>query len=90
MGTGIGEDGLDSNLLMLCYILVEVEGFTSVSGTELSIAAEEGTGQNLSPVACGMWLKRSGGFRRVRRHNGNVWKPTRRFKTLCEENHIRS
>jgi hypothetical protein len=43
------------------------------------------SGNGVTPISAGMFLKRTGAFRRIRGHKSNSWLPNRRFKSLCEE-----
>jgi hypothetical protein len=77
-------DNQDRLRLQAAKFIVDYQG--TVSGAELVwMLGEMECVDGLSPVAAGMWLGRTGAFRRVRRHSGNTWRPTRRFKALLKE-----
>ena len=51
---------------------------------EMLTLMEQNHNGQVTPIACGMWLKRTGAFKRIRGHDTNKYRPTRRFKTLCQ------
>jgi len=79
-------DDLDRQWLWAAAIHFNTTRRPTISGSELvEMLHLMECGNGATAVGAGMFLKRTGAFRRVRRHQGNVWAPNRRFKSLCEE-----
>jgi len=78
-------DEQDKLWLQACKFCLDVRPTFSAQNVVEMLTLMECNRNGLSPVAVGMFLKRTGAFRRLRRHQGNVWVPRRRFKVLLEE-----
>jgi hypothetical protein len=81
-------DDQDRLWLWAVQVFFNTTGFPTITAGQLvemlTLMDENHNGQ-VSPIAAGMFLKRSGAFRRIRGHSYNKWRPTRRFKSLLHE-----
>jgi len=78
-------DEQDKLWLQACKFCLDVRPTFSAQNVVEMLTLMEQNSNGLSPVAIGMWLKRTGAFKRIRGHSCNRWKPTRRFRILREE-----
>lgn len=76
-------DEFDRLLVGATKIVLEEQD--SISGTELAFVMNELGYNQVDPIGAGQWLKKTRSFRRHRRHYGNCWTPTRKYKGLLEE-----
>ena len=76
----------DREWLWAAQIFFNTYGRPTISGSQLvEMLRLMECGNGATAVAAGMFLRRTGAFRRIRGHKTNSWRPTSRFRVLLKE-----